>query len=507
MNNKKNIKNDLDIIKKKYGENMMHLCRKLFPSILEEEGLLSTLLLTHFMPCRFLYDDIVNNDKVADFKDYIYSVQNKKEITYLDVDKKPAELLDDAGYILYECKTEDEMNLFIKYYNKENRDEILCSFNSNRLDEAYVFFAVKKNVDSIKRDNFPYPRRQDEYGTSVISIQFKKGNINTLSIMNRYNHLVDKPDSTFSNNLDNIIPGLTISFVKEYKLNLVSSREDFQLAGYVKANDGRYYKYNYIINKNYYCIGNIIITKNKDVVTDYLEFEKYIVADCYVIDLVNKKISLYDKGARDSFVDEFTNIEKINVVKDKETDIKNIEVIYDGGKKALIVVDNTNKIIEYHNSNLTQVNSGFMWNNKVLRVLNIPNLEYAGNGFLRYNELLEELHLPKIIELGNVSLRQNRILRIIDAPNLERIGNEVFFYNNTITTLYLPKVKIVSNGFFKCNKVMKIVNMLSLEIAGSDLLEYNDSVEFVYLPSLKTNINNERIKQLLGYNVSVPYKK
>lgn len=504
MNNKK-IKSDLDIIKEKYGENMGHLCCKLFSTILESDGTLSTLLLKHFMSSRFLYEDIVNNDKIADFKDYIHSLQKKCEITYLDVLKKPSELLDEAGYILYECKTEEEMNSFMKYYSP---DEVLCSFNSNRLDEAYVFFAVKKNVDSIKRENFPYPRRQDEYGTSVISIQFKKGDINTLSIMNRYNHSVDKPDSTFSNNLDNIIPGLTISFAKEYRLNLVSSREDFQLPGYVKANDGRYYKYNYIINKNYYCTGNIIVTKNKDVVTDYLAREKYILADCYIIDLVNKTISLYDKGARDSFVDEFTNIEKINVVKDKTTDTKNIEVIYDGGKKALIVLDNSNKIIEYHNSNLTHVNSGFMWNNKVLRVLNTPNLEYAGNGFLRYNELLEELHLPKLKEIGNVSLRHNRILRIMDATNLERIGNEVFFYNNAVTILYLPNVKIVGNSFFKCNKVMKIVNMLSLENTGTDFFKNNDSIEIVYLPSLKTyNITNKRINQLLGYNVNISYKK
>lgn len=52
-----------------------------------------------------------------------------------------------------------------------------------------------------------------------------------------------------------------------------------------------------------------------------------------------------------------------------------------------------------------------------------------------------------------------------------------------------------------------IVNMVSLEITGPDLLEYNDSVEFVYLPSLKTNLNNEKIMQLLGYNVNGSYKK
>ena len=33
---------DLKVIKKKFGEDMMRLCRKLFPSLLEEKGLLSS---------------------------------------------------------------------------------------------------------------------------------------------------------------------------------------------------------------------------------------------------------------------------------------------------------------------------------------------------------------------------------------------------------------------------------------------------------------------------------
>ena len=32
---------DLKLIKKKYGEEMSHLCHELFPVILEQEGLLS----------------------------------------------------------------------------------------------------------------------------------------------------------------------------------------------------------------------------------------------------------------------------------------------------------------------------------------------------------------------------------------------------------------------------------------------------------------------------------
>ena len=49
---------DLKIIKKKYGEKMMHLCRNMFPTILEEEGLLSKLLLEHFEPSHDLYNDL-----------------------------------------------------------------------------------------------------------------------------------------------------------------------------------------------------------------------------------------------------------------------------------------------------------------------------------------------------------------------------------------------------------------------------------------------------------------
>ena len=44
---------DLKLIKKKYGEEMSHLCRELYPIILEQEGLLSKLLLNHFEPNHF----------------------------------------------------------------------------------------------------------------------------------------------------------------------------------------------------------------------------------------------------------------------------------------------------------------------------------------------------------------------------------------------------------------------------------------------------------------------
>ena len=53
--------NDLIKIKKYYGENMMHLCRELFPTILEQENLLFSLLDNNFAHSKFLYDDIIEN--------------------------------------------------------------------------------------------------------------------------------------------------------------------------------------------------------------------------------------------------------------------------------------------------------------------------------------------------------------------------------------------------------------------------------------------------------------
>ena len=169
---------DLKIIKKKYGEKMSHLCRTLFPTLLEYPGYLSNLLLTHFEPDRSLYDDLIKNNLVPLFQEYILSF-NSNERTRKEVTKTPKELLSEVGYDLYECKTEDDIQAFRKYFAP---GEELCTFNGGRLARCHVFFAVKRGAEKLNRKDFKNPSRQDEYGTSVISIQFSKVNNNTISI-------------------------------------------------------------------------------------------------------------------------------------------------------------------------------------------------------------------------------------------------------------------------------------------------------------------------------------
>ena len=55
---------DLKIIKKRYGENMSKLCRELFPTLLESNGLLSSLMLSKFGDNHFLYDDLKEYDLI-----------------------------------------------------------------------------------------------------------------------------------------------------------------------------------------------------------------------------------------------------------------------------------------------------------------------------------------------------------------------------------------------------------------------------------------------------------
>ena len=122
---------DLKLIKKYYGENMMHLVRDLFPTILEEEGKLFEIIDSKYAHSKSLYNDIVDSGLEEKFKSYIYCLYDveQKEIV---VNKKPFELMAEAGYILYECNTESDIQNFKKYYEKDlitSRCSVFCTWS------------------------------------------------------------------------------------------------------------------------------------------------------------------------------------------------------------------------------------------------------------------------------------------------------------------------------------------------------------------------------------------
>ena len=462
---------DLKWIKKHYGEKMMHLCRENFYKILEQEGLLPKLLQNHFFQQKDLADDIIEQNKIVNFKDYIFSFVNVEGSKPKEIIKKSAvQLMDEAGYILYpECKTEKDIQSFRKYWAK---NEELCTFRGGRLNSCRVWFAVKKDCENIKRKNFFNPRRQDEYGTSVISIQFAKNNSQTLSIKNRYNHTVNNPDNTFNSNLDNIIPGLTDAFYQDYGVkDRIDKYKEFELIDYVFAR-GMYFKYNYEIDNIYYCPNNVLI---KDFTPMRLS-QHNILLDYFAFNIKNKTVSSIYKS--DSFLDGFSDIESMEV-KNNTLTIKMKDK-----KDAIITFDNRRRITGYCNENLTECGDNFLCYNKVLTDLTLPNLTKCGWGFLGYNEALTNLILPNLTESGGSFLCFNKALTNLNLPKLTRCQYMFLYNNEALKNLSLPNLTVCGWDFLYSNKDLTNLSLPKLTRCGDNFLYSNEELKNLSLPNL-----------------------
>ena len=484
------MEDELKQIKKLYGEEMMHLCRDLFPSILENKGLLLSLLQSTFASTHSLANDIKENDLYEEFKSLIYSFIDVEENNKVITNKTPFELMNEAGYKLYECKSELDIQRFKKYYSP---DEVLCTINNGgRLNRCHVFFAVKHNVDEIKRENFPNPKRQDEYGTSVISIQFSKDHHNTLSIKNRYNHTVNNPDSTFSNNLENIIPGLTDSFEKYYGYNInqnarSSSAFLTEELDYIKGSDGKFYRYNSEINGAYYCENNIII-KDGNVITKYRDNpERYILIDDYILDLANKNITKYDdNGKEDSFIksiNDVGNIKKIEVNKNDKN--RTVTIEYDNNRQVTIELNKQNEMIEYENKHITEIGDSFLFDNKSLCEISLPNVRKIGNEFMFKNENINYISLPNVQTIGNDFMYGNEKLKELSLPNVKTVGYDFMFINEKLEKLSLPNVQKIGNDFMFYNYGIEDLTLPNVQKIGARFM-YNSEIKKLSLPNVHT---------------------
>ena len=526
---------DLKYIKKKYGEQMMHYCRECFPTILNMPGKLVEILNKHFYYVKdSLYDDIKENHKEEEFNDFVYSNAGlKNEYDIRDVSKTPKELLDDAGYDLFECKTVEEVNSFKKYFVL---GEQLCTFldPASRLENKYVFFAVKKNILDIKREDFLIPDRQDEYGTSVISIQFTRDKNNHLSIKNRYNEVVNNPDSTFDNNLDNIIPGLTMSFYKAYGIReIYDENSEFQMDNYISI-DEEYYKYSYKLNDIYYCTNNIIVDNGNVIKYDP---EKYIIMDYFIIDLVNKKIDVYDNKLRDSFSEVIGKIKNIEIVRNQ--DYKNVYITNEENNVFELALSFDNKLIGIKNNKINELPNRFLVSNQYLKylefnevrnignevlyantdleVLKLENAQIIGDYFLMNNMALKEINLDKVIRTGDDFLKRNLLINEISMKSLEDAGMSFMFSNKETRTINMPNLVKVGKCFFKSNdkviyavlpclrktgdyfmaeaRGLRMFEADNLEKTGDMFLIGNKDLEYISLPNLK-----ETGKMFLGAN-------
>lgn len=531
---------DLKYIKKHYGEEMMHLCREMFPKILEKEGVLFEILKTHFSENHRIGKDIKKNFKEDEFKSYVYSYYDvDKNNSKVETQKSAEELLSEVGYKLYpECKTEAELQSFKKWYY---HGEELCSFFGNRLDICRVWFAVKNNAEELKREKFPDPKRQDEYGTSVISIQFTKSEHQTLSIKNRYNHSVENPDNTFDNDLDNINLGLTDAFERDFGVrDMVFGEPELQLDDYVCIR-GKHYHFNKKINNIYYCDKNSAI-KDFEVVT--LPNHQMFV-DYFVVDFKEKTIKVFDENIDDCFPETIGKIKSINF---KEGVLK---FSVENGLDVEICLDENNDIVSYKNENVKKCGDNFYQKGKHLKVLSMPNLEECGNNFLHdcktefeydlsnlkickdnfcfsnnknkiinfekmqscgenffvSNCVIEKVNMPSLVCCGQLFIFNCGKLKELKMPSLERCGDDFAGANVEMEKLHLPSLQICGDDFLFSNTKLKKLNLPFLETCGYGFLMSNEVIEKVNFPFVNMNDDLKRLVKIAKRNSKVNTKK
>lgn len=210
-------------------------------------------------------------------------------------------------------------------------------------------------------------------------------------------------DDIMKNNLEEDFKNYIYSFADDEKENFNTSKDslnkvyDIIILGYVKANDGKYYKYNCYTGSVRYCSNNVIIDHFE--VKKYPE-ERYLVLDYFIIDLELKKLKLYDSSIRDSFVDRFENIFDIKILNSSGENEKVVLIKTSNDEDIYIYFDDLNRITGYDDKTLKKV----------------------GDDFLYRNIGLEEVDFPKLIKakMGFMSCDEN--LKIFDAPNLESCG-------------------------------------------------------------------------------------
>ena len=464
---------DLKILKKKYGENFSKLCRNLFPSILEEEGTLVSIITSLFKESHFLYDDLIKYNMVYSFQKLVMNEYGKKTNSVIDTGKSPYELFKEQGYTLKECHTNEEILSYKKYYAKE---EELCTFKSDRLRTNRVFFAVKDNALDIKRKS--NPQREDEYGTSVLSLQFTI-DTNYLSIKNRYNHTVNNPDATYQNNLENIAEGLTYSFEKCLGIKQSNAQGDFEIPNYVRAADGKYYRYNFECNNIYYCPDNIIIDSFNEV---SFPKEKYILFDVFLLDLVDKKLEKYDKSCYDGAEKIFSNIKSIKI--ENNGDTKGIYIICEDDIRVYFQLNKYNQIISVVMDGVEIIPSFFLLRSFSIKSFSSKDTIKIGDYFLTKCENLEYIYLPKCEIIGNSFAYSSKLLKSINLPNVRKIGDEFLTCNEIIENIYMPNLQAVGNGFLYYNEKLKTLFLPNLERIGNYFMNENISLEKCDLPKL-----------------------
>ena len=439
-----------------------------------------------------------NPDDARALIPYIRECYKPKTKSDIFVDKNPLELLSDAGYDAFVVETEAQKNSIKKYYRK---GEELCTFGDpDRHKNFYIIHAIKRGANKIMPAE--HPTRQDEYGTSVISIQIaKEGGF--ISIKNRYNHTVNDPDATFSNYPDFIIPGLTNSLKQFFNVDF-DVTESLLPDGFCSIN-GQIFKFNYRIwgrlpgttESGYYGYGDGFYFYGDNVIKLNRDYE--IILENYVLNLREgtlKDLIIHEStGPTEWEQQRYQRKEKTRILLERFFKGKNIKVTInpENKREKIISADGVwvakvvdGKLIELNLPNVKTVGDDFLDDARHLQKLYMPDLEKAGNMFLWNVYSITQVRLPKLKEVGYSFISSSGALSQIDLPSLERCGGGFLEGNNSLTELYLPELQYATGReFLPKNCVLRRLDLPKLKTIPDWFLLKNKVLEYCNLPSVQ----------------------
>lgn len=213
------------------------------------------------------------------------------------------------------------------------------------------------------------------------------------------------------------------------------------------------------INGTYYCPGNIVIQHGE--VNEIENPEQQMLIDYFKLDLKNKTLQVYDERVEDCFTEAFYDIEKIDIVRNKEKRTRKINIHQKNQEEPIIIeIDEDNQIIGYENLTIKQVGYGFLTFNRTLQQLELPELEEIGDHSLHWNRNLVQLELPQVRKIGRFFLASNKGLKQLNMPYIEGVTNRLCEIVEGNSQLNEPKVdeekfeQIHNKAKGKINEVM-----------------------------------------------------
>ena len=435
-----------------------------------------------------------NEDEARQLRPVLKEIYLTKQESQYYTNKDPLELLSDAGYDAFVVKNEKQKNSIKKYYR--SGEEICTLRDPHRHENYYMIHAIKRGADKIKPSR--KPEREDEYGTSVISIQIAKTG-GFISIKNRYNHTISDPDATFNNNPDNIIPGLTNSLKKYFDVDFTTSEqilpENFRIIG------KQFVHFNYEINNVYYdekhyFQGSRITKLNPD-------YE--IMLDSVILDKRTGKVRSV-QGNTENLSQVLNNEmsgQKVKTKTDKTTGEIIITITDENKQTKELARTKNGYITSLHLYKTTEIGDRFLDMNYSLKELYAPKLKKMGAYCFYRTNSLEKLYVPELEQMAEMCFYQCSRLQEVLLPKLKKIGACCFENSRNIKKIYIPELEEMKGGVFSQNDDLKELYAPKLKKMGIGCFCYNAKLKTVYIPELEelcsdSFANVKHLKELIA---------